>query len=104
MTADKPVSATELNTVFLADEKAWIGKEVSVTGKYHSTTESTVAGEKRIRVDISDEKSGKKVAGCIVKQKVPEEVSKERTGRVFKGKILENRYGRVLIEPCELVK
>jgi hypothetical protein len=101
---EKPFSATELNTAFLADEDAWKGKEVAITGKYHSTTESTVADGKRIRVDIADQATNKKVAGCVVKEKVPEEVSKKREDRVFKGTIKENSYGRILIEPCEFVK
>lgn len=101
---EKPIPAEELNTAFLANEKAWIGKEVSIIGKYHSTTKSRVMDEDRIRVDISDAKTNKKMAGCIVKKEVPEELSKERENRVFKGKIAENRYGRILIEPCEFVK
>ncbi|MEZ5424768.1 MAG: hypothetical protein R2747_00765 [Pyrinomonadaceae bacterium] len=101
---NKPVPAEELNAAFLADEEAWKGKEVTVIGKYHSTTGSKVAGKDRIRVDLADPKTNKRIAGCVVPQKPPEDLAKQRENRVFKGKILENRYGRILIEPCEFVK
>jgi len=101
---DKPFPAEELNAAFLANEDAWKGKEVAIVGKYSFPTISKVDGKERIRVDVSDPKTNKKVAGCVVKTKPPEELKTKRENRVFKGTIREERYGRVLIEPCEFVK
>jgi hypothetical protein len=100
---DEPIPAEELNAAFMSDEGAWKGKEVSVVGKYHSTTTSQLKDGDQIRVDIADNK-GKKSISCIVKEKVPEEVVKERNGRVFKGTIKAKVFDRVELEPCEIVK
>ena len=100
---DEPIPAGDLNAAVMSDEESWKGKEVSVVGKYHSTTTSKLKDGDIIRVDISD-KNGKKSVHCVVKENVPEEVFKERNGRVFKGTIKAKVFNRVELEPCEFVK
>ena len=100
---EKPIPAGDLKAAMEADEKAWIGKEVSVVGRYGKTTKSTIEGAERIRVDLQD-KDKKTSVGCVVSKDVSEDVVNNREDRVFKGKILEMRYSRPLIEPCEFVK
>lgn len=103
VSADKPVPAAELNAAFTADQNAWIGKEVTVVGNYHSHTTSTVSSGKIIRIDISDA-SGKKVAACTVSVEPTKEEVAERKDRKFKGKIKDAWFSQVNLEPCEMLK
>ena len=102
--ADKPIPVAELKAAFLQDEKAWIGKEVSVVGKYAKTTTSSLPGGDVIRIDISDAKTNQRAVGCEVKATPPDDLAKNREDRVFKGTVKENKFGNPLLEPCELVK
>lgn len=100
---EKPIPVGDLRTAVAADKDAWIGKEVSVVGRYGKTTTSTLDGGEKIRVDLQT-KDYKTSVGCVVKEKVSEDVVKNRDDRVFKGTIKEVAFDNPQLEPCEFVK
>lgn len=100
---DKPVAAVELKNAFFADQAAWKGKQVAITGNYHSHTTSTVSSGKVVRIDIADQ-TGKKVAACTVADAPSADDVKERNNRTFKGTVKEAWFDQVLLEPCEMMK
>ena len=97
--AGEIISAKDYHDSFYA----WVKKEVTVSGYYHSTTTSTTSYGTTVRVDLTDKEMGDKMVGCEMKGKVPDDIANKREGVLIKGIIGEESFGNVQLEECEFV-
>lgn len=86
----------------------WVGKEVLVSGHYHSTTTSTTDYGVTVRVDLSDpDDTYTKLIGCEMAAEVPEEVNEamvaNRSGVQIRGTVTGTSFGMVELEDCVIV-
>ncbi len=95
-----PVSVQDLKNAYFA----WINKEVSVIGYYHSTTTSTTSYGTTIRVDLADPDTHEKAVGCRMLEEPTVDLANNRDNVVIRGIIKEEVFGNVLMEECEIVK
>ncbi len=106
--ADKTPSPGQAGTAFGA--KAfydkyfeWEGKEVTVTGYYHSHTTSTNKFGKSYRVDLTAGPGGSKLIGCEMPAEPPAEIAQQRNGVVVKGKVDGVFFKQVKLVDCEVL-
>jgi hypothetical protein len=92
-------------TLFHASYFGWRGKEVTVSGVYHSHTTSTTSFGKTIRVDLADDTgfSANKSAACEVPEEPPADVANARNV-VMRGKIKGSFFDQVLLDGCVFVR
>jgi hypothetical protein len=88
---------------------AWEGREVAVSGHYHSTTTSTTDYGTTIRVDLSSpEDTYTKYAGCEMAAEIPAETESlmlaDRDAVVIRGTVAGESFGRISLEGCEVVR
>lgn len=108
--AGKPVAARDLRNAVVADEKSWMGKEVSATGLPKGSGKVTKKGQpENIYANMADEDK-KWVLQCSGLAEKPETM-KNNEKFVIKGKIAEVAgavYGEdmkyVILKPCEIIK
>lgn len=86
----------------------WIGREVVVSGHYHSTTTSTTDYGVTVRVDLADpDDTYTKLIGCEMAGEVPEEVNEamleNRSGVQIRGTVSGSTFGKVDLEDCVIV-
>lgn len=79
---------------------AWMDIEVSVIGRYKSTTTSTTSYGTTVRIDLSGENNEAK---CRLKEDYEAPEIEDREGVIIKGIIKGDFFGDVLLEECELV-
>lgn len=98
---NKPVLAQNLFDVY----HAWEGVEVSVIGRYYSTTTSTLSDNVIWRIDLSDPESGAKMVGCRMQTEPDSDYLKDnREDVVIKGIITGESFNAVMIEECVMVE
>lgn len=87
---------------------AWLGREVVVSGYYHSTTTSTTDYGVTVRVDLADpEDTYTTLIGCEMAGEIPEEVTEamveNRSGVQIRGTVTGSIFGMVELEDCVVV-
>ena len=100
----EPIPVDQFNEMF----NAWIGKEVTVEGYYHSTTTSTTDYGTTIRIDLSDpEDTYTKYAGCEMLEPLSSVsgslIVADRAGVQIRGTIGDAFFDQVGLEGCVLV-
>lgn len=96
--ADKPMNAAE----FVKAYNAWKGKKVTVSGNYHSTTTSTTAYGKTIRVDLTDAQ-GNKAVGAEFEADPSDKLVNNRDGVEVKCTIKGTVFETVNLADCQLI-
>lgn len=96
--ADKPMNAAE----FVKTYNAWKGKRVTVSGSYHSTTTSTTAYGKTIRVDLTDAQ-GNKAVGAEFAADPSDKLVNNRDGVQVKCTIKGTVFETVNLADCQLI-
>lgn len=86
----------------------WKGMEVTVEGRYHSTTTSTTSHGVTVRIDLSSpEMTGTRFAGCEMAEAVPDHIAENladnREGLQIRGVVAGESFGRVSLEECVIV-
>lgn len=95
---DQPMNAVE----FVKAYNAWKGKKVTVSGYYHSTTTSTNAYAKTIRVDMTDAQGNKAVGADFAED--PSDKLKDRREDVrMRCEIKGTVFDTVNLTACELL-
>jgi len=102
--AGTPVPVGDLHEVF----NAWIGKEVTVEGYYHSTTTSTTDYGVTVRVDLAAPgDTYTKYVACEMAEEIPEGSDSllvaDRDGTRIRGTVAGESFGMVGLENCVLV-
>ncbi len=103
---DQPVEAEELRNAVFGAEDEWIGKEVTFTGTYNGHSSSKVSDGEHFSIRVENPKR-ELVVHCDARDRTPpEDLKDKREGRVFKGtvKSANRHWGRITVEPCEVVK
>jgi len=99
-----PIPAGQLAELYTA----WVGREVTVEGYYHSTTTSTTDYGTTIRVDLAHpEDTYTKYVGCEMAEPIPEETESlmvaDRAGVRIRGTVAGESFGNVGLESCVIV-
>lgn len=99
-----PIPAGQLAELYAT----WEGREVAVSGRYHSTTTSTTDYGTTIRVDLSSpEDTYTKYAGCEMASEIPAATESlmlaDRDAVVIRGTVAGESFGRISLEGCEIV-
>lgn len=87
---------------FVAEYNAWKGKQVTVTGNYHSTTTSTNAYAKTIRVDLTDS-AGNKAVGAEFAEDPSEKMLVNRENVEMQCTIKGTAFDMVNLTGCRLL-
>jgi hypothetical protein len=101
---ETPVPVGDFHDVF----SAWIGREVTVEGYYHSTTTSTTDYGVTVRIDLAEPGDiYTKYVACEMTGEIPEDsdslLVEERDGVRIRGTVTGESFGMVGLENCVLV-
>lgn len=102
--AGEPIPADQFAELY----NTWLGREVVVSGHYHSTTTSTTDYGVTVRVDLADpDDTYTKLIGCEMAGEIPEEVNEamvaNRSGVQIRGTVSGSSFGMVELEDCVIV-
>lgn len=102
---DKPVPAEELRNAVFANEEAWQGKEVAVSGDYNGHSTSKLQSGDKYSINVQSA-AGDVVINCNGRKAPPADVKERRDGRVFRGTVasINKSFRQVTLEPCEIVQ
>lgn len=96
----EPVFAKNLFDIY----HSWTDVEVTVIGRYNSTTTSTLNEGVIWRIDLSDPESGLKAVGCRMQTEPDSDFLKDnRDDVVIRGIIKGESFNAVMIEECVMV-